>query len=724
VTDTPNPAEGRMSGLDRFRPRREANPAEIPDKVSSRIQRGRQAMKRDSLKRRLCRKFLRSETYWFINDKQRMNFQQNLPAAAPGTGKPPQRIRNTYNFIKPIVMGKVSAGSQRIPGYEVVPSGTDSKRIHAARLSEKVAIFGYDKWNIRKVTVKVMTLAIGGGGEGFAMPYFDPNVGPFLIPAPGPDGMPSGPPIGQGEIKIKVYDGNQVFWESGMDFLDSSWWGVESAEPIDETMNLPGFFGEKLTPDASTSDIPNDRDADNQLCIVTRYYERPCPDYPNGRVLTMAAGRVIVDYRRVDPDALDPCEPWPLVGPDGQAVDEPVLHRLTWDIDVERDRPLGLTWELIDPQRTLQDIWNKLLELKNRAMNARLLAERGSNVTPLTDEPGQVVEYSARGNAQNVPKFEDVSNAIAIAQPLMNMFELMRDTMRELGYDTQLEAQANVAAKTLNAVIEQNAAKWQSFLGDAADWHSRLMRHCLTLVSHHYSEKRLLGIRGPFGPESIADFTGSDLMSEVDIRVLPGSLDYLTKDQVTQRVLAYADRGWITPQQAMVAIASGNADLLIQPLELDIARIDRIIQKIMDGSVMEMPTRIEIIDVPVLDEGGQPVIDPATGAPQTKQEPQEVPSWMPMDMVDDLSVWRSRLGDFMKTDTYTDLPREGQETAKLILQAIDDLQRKQAQRQVDQQNAMAEKLGMSNAAKPQQAKALPDQSQPAGEQPTAQPVPA
>jgi hypothetical protein len=714
--------------LDRLRPS-EPDPSVIPPQVSQRVARGRQHARRDALKRRLCTKFLNSQTYWFINDQQRLNFQQNLAPAAPGSGKPPQRIRNTYNFIKPIVMGKVSAASQRIPGYEIVPSGTDSQRIHAARLAEKVAVYGYDKWNVRRVTVKVMTLAIGAGGEGFAMPYFDPNVGPFLVPPIDEEtGQPSGEPVGQGEIKIRVYNGSQVGWEPGVDFLDSPYWIVESAEPADEVMNLPGFYGEELKPDTSTADIPGDRGSDGQLVTVTRYYERPCPKYPDGRVLTMAAGRIIIDYRLVDPEATAPWEPWPLIGPDGQAVDEPILHRLTWDIDVENDRPLGLTWELIDPQRTLQDIWNKLLELKNRALNARLIAEEGSITSPITDEPGSVVTYKNRGNGIAPPQWEDVSNAASIARPLMDMFSLMRETMRELGFDTQLEAQANVAAKTVNAVIEQNAAKWQSFLGDAADWHSRLMRHCLSLVAHHYSEKRILALRGPFGPETIADFTGAQLMSEVDIRVLPGSLDYMTKDQVTQRVLAYADRGWITPQQAMVAISSGNADILVQSLELDISRIDRIIRKIMDGSIMDMPTRVETIDrqVPSIGPDGQPMMDPATGQTVMETIPQqvEVPGWMPMDMVDDLSVWRSRLGDFMKTDSYTDLPPEGQESAKLIMQAIDDLQRRQAQRQVDQQNAAAEQLGMANAARPQQAKGVPDQAQPAGEQPTAEPSPS
>lgn len=712
-----------MSVLDTFRPEPKVKPEEIPQQVQMRIRRGRQSMLRDASKRRLCKKFLRSETYAYINDKGFLGFQSTAQFAVPGAGKPPHRIRNTYNFIKPIVMGKVSAASQRIPSYEILPSTTDPQDIGAARLAEKVALYGYDKWNLRRVTVKVMTLAIGGGGEGFAMPYFDQNVGPYLTPPPDPEtGLPSGKPVGQGEVKLLVLDGNQVFWEPGVDFLDSPWHGIERAQPVDEVMEIPGFFGDELVADASTSDIPNDRSPDHNLVMVTEFYERPCPKYPDGRRFVIANGRCIVDYRLIEPDAIDPWEPYPLVGPDGQVIDEPVLHRLTWAIDPDTDRDLGLTWELIDPQRTIQDIWNKLLELKNRALNLRMLAPRGSNLTPQVDEPGSVVEYDRVGNGDTPPKWEDVSNAIAIAQPLMNMLDKMQADMRELGFDTQLSAEANVAARTVSAVIEQYAAKWQSFLGDSADWHSRVMRHCLLLVARHYSEPRKLAIRGRFGPETLADFDGSQLMGQIDVRVLPGSLEYLTRDQVTQRVFAYADRKWITPQQAMVAISSGTADVLIQSLELDIARIDRIIQKINDGTVMDMPTRLETIEStePVTGPDGLPVIDPMSGQPQTKpvQVQEEVPGWMPMDMVDDLSVWRARLGDFLKTDTFGDLRPDQQEVAKLIMSSIDDLQRKQAQRQVMQQTAAAEDLGLSNAAKPQQAKPMPDQAQPAGEQPT------
>src|SRR3954462_15845486 len=99
-----------------------------------------------------------------------------------------------------------------------------------------------------------------------------------------------------------------------------------------------------------------------------------------------------------------------------------------------------------------------------------------------------------------------------------------------------VQAESNVAARTTQAVIEQSMARWQSFLGDLAEWHSRVMRHCLLLVSRYYTEPRTLQIRGRLGWESIADFKGAQLMGQTNVRVFPGSLEYLTRAQLMSKI--------------------------------------------------------------------------------------------------------------------------------------------------------------------------------------------
>ena len=56
------------------------------------------------------------------------------------------------------------------------------------------------------------------------------------------------------------------------------------------------------------------------------------------------------------------------------------------------------------------------------------------------------------------------------------------------------------------------------FLGDLAEFHSRLGRRCLYLVQRHYTEPRLIKVQGLFGPDLTPGFMGADLMGQADVQ--------------------------------------------------------------------------------------------------------------------------------------------------------------------------------------------------------------
>jgi hypothetical protein len=650
-----------------------------PKSIKARLDRGRAEMLKDAPKRRLCARFLKGDTYWYLTRKQVLTAQSTV-TNPDGSGKPAWRVRNTYNFVQPIIKRKVSEATQRIPSYETSPTSTDPEDWGAAKLADKVAVYGYDQWRIRQATVDTVTLALGHGGEGFAYPYFDPNVGPYRpVPNPMTGEIEM---VGEGEIKVRTYGRNEVMWEPGCKFDDSRWWAVQQARPIEDLRELEGYYGGPLEPDASTIDVPTDRPTSDQLVVTTEYFERPCPAYTSGRRLLIANDKVIC-----------PEEPYPLQDPDGSILDEPVLHRIVWTHDPDGDNDLGLVWQLVDFQRTAQDVYNKLLEYKNRGLHPQLLAKLNSLVRRYTDEPGSVIEWKG----DTPPQW---ANPVGVPESLFRILQQTLDDMRAVAADVQIQADPNVGARTSQAVIENAQAQWQSFLGDLAEWHSRLMRHCLLLVALRYTEPRLLQIRGRTGPENVKDFEGAHLLGQVNVRVLAGSLENRTRQQITNETLAFADRGWIPPQQAMAVIQGGTTESLTASYELDRSKVNRIIQKIRDGSVMDMPARSEQV----------PAIDPATGG-QVMQT-QEVPSWMPEPDVDNLDVWQQELADWSKTTDYEQLPAPMQEVAKLIRQGIKDLQAQEAQRTAMLQQQQAQGLGMANASKPTQQAPMPDQRMP------------
>lgn len=635
---------------------------EIPKGVEERRKRGREAMLRGGPQRRLNWHFWRGNQYWYLNEKSVLRFQDTVTHASGG-GKPHHRVRQTRNIIHGIVEDKVSTATRRTPSYDVAPATTDPEDWSAADVAQKVALYGYDKWGVRRARVKTVTNAFVGG-EGFAYPYFDRNVGPFHK-------SESGEVIGEGEIKILVLDGNQVYWEEGCDFEESPWWAIERARPVDEVEKIPGYLGGKLKPDADASDNPTERRG-KHLVLVTEYFERPCVGYPDGRKLTLANERMIT---------LE--EQFPVRDTKGNAVDEPPLHRLSYTVDPGQDRDRSLVEHLIDPQRTVNDCVNKLLEWKNRCLNPRLLAEQGSMQQNVPEAPGATVWYR-RG--QQAPQWEKPP------QIPRELFELLNQAIqhaKEISADAEVAAQADLAAKTVQAVLEKAQSRWATFLLDLAEFDSKLMRACLTLAARHYSEKRTLQVRGTYGWAPIQHFKGADLRGQVDVRVLPDSLEPQTRQGRRDEVelLLRNFPGYFKPEAAMAALQGGLAENLIQSYKKDVTWAHRMIEIIKLGPevTMSLPDRFD-----------REAVDPETGQPGTM-----VPGYMPRK-TDNVEVIRTVVADFTKGDEFMALPDESKEQVEQILDACDFIEMERAQRQQMMQMDVAAQQGLQNAAAPQE----------------------
>jgi hypothetical protein len=193
-------------------------------------------------------------------------------------------------------------------------------------------------------------------------------------------------------------------------------------------------------------------------------------------------------------------------------------------------------------------------------------------------------------------------------------------------------------------------------------------------------------------------------MRQTNVRNSPGSLEYRSRAQVQAIVQYYASMQWITGQQAMSAIERGQLDYLTQSFDLDVRRISRIIERIKDGTIMDMPTRTQQV----------PAIDPMTGGPAAGPDgkpltiPQEIPAWMP-DKFDSVPVWKENLAIWLKSDDFERSSKEAQEVGRLMWEGLGQLEAEHAQEQAQQQMAMAQSLGMGNAAAPQGPPAPPSQ---------------
>lgn len=634
------------------------DPRSEPDKsLRQKLERGRARMQEDATKRQECFEFWRGNQYCYVSGEKYL-VAQGTVTNADGSGKPRHRVRLKRNLLIDVVAHEVSAANQRVPDYEISPSTIDPEDVSAARMAQKVARYGYDCWRLRDVTTKVITEAVVGDG-GFAWPYFDNQVG-----------TPLDENVATGEICVRVFGGNEVFWEPGVRFQDSRWHGIDQARPVDQVYEMPGYLGGKLTADASASHILGEGKVPSQaqMVMVTEYLERPSLKTPRGRRVVIANNKVICAE-----------EDYPCVDGKGQPVDEPVLHYLSYIVDPEKDRDMGLVEHLVDSIRTYNNAGNKAVEWVNLALNPQMICGPGGMRTRMTDEPGAIFEVVATAGV--TPQWRPVP-------PVPPELFTVQD--RALGDIGRIAAQNDIpqqveSGKGIVALNERDDQRRQDFISNLADFHSRLMRHCLYLVQRYYTEGRLLKIKGSFGWETIPSFRGADLRGQADVTVFPGSIEPRTRAAIEAKVLAFADRGWIPPQAAMAAINGGTAEDLIDDYERDVQRANTIIQKIKMG--------------PEALFGGMEVPGP---------NDMEIPDWMPREF-DNIPVHKSVFESWMKTQEYDAATPDMKTAANLYYSALLNLEAEKAAREAAQQQAMAESLGMGNAARPQGAKPMPDQ---------------
>lgn len=492
--------------------------------------------------------------------------------------KPRWKARTTRNYIAKFVMAEVSNGTQRLPGYEVTPTTTDPEDVQAARLAEKILLYLYDYIGLRKVLVDAYTYAVVCG-EGFVRPYFNRTAGEPLPDVEGED------PLYTGEVAVEALGPHEIYWEPGARFEQSRWHAVEKARTIEEVKEMPGFTGVDLKPDARgfgsfvAGQLSRSYTMNADMVMVTEYLELPCEKYPRGRRLMIANGKLVTQP-----------EPYPCLikGPQGY---EPVIHKMPFIPTPHRDRDMGLVEQLTDAQRTLNDAINKAIEWKNLSLVPQILEPVGSLIDRPTNEPGARMRYRPIGGQK--PEWRQVPS---LPRELFELMDRSVQAMEEIASLRTLPQ--SDSAKALATYVERDQSVRAYIVQALADFHGRLGRHLLHYTQKYFTEPRLIAINGRMGAEYIPDFKGAQLRDQVNVVVLPGSIEPRTREAVRQQVLDYASRGWIAPEQAMRAIEGGTAGDLVDDFELDIAKAHRERMKLVALGNPALPGG----DVPIADD--------------------------------------------------------------------------------------------------------------------------
>lgn len=730
--------ERAEKALDKLRPPKASL---VPGSVDARVKRGREAASAVAAPRREAIEFARNNHYVSVNkDGTGLTPQSTVPVSQGGK-KPNHRVRRSHDLLAPILKAKISAATQRIPGYEVTSGSGDPEDYSAARTAEKVLVAGYEIWGVKEAFRRAVWQALVVG-ESFVMPYWDSSVGPFVevevteeveVDVLDENQQPTGEKetvekptgktkvIGMGEVKFGVYSGLEVYWEPGVQFEDSRWYAIDHARPKDQVECEEDYIGGELTADADTSTTPGAKTKKakgSQLVMVTEYLERPSAKHPQGRRIIYANGREIF-----------PEDDYPLIDQDGNAVDRACLHRIYYAIDGESERHRGLVTSLIEVVRSFDFFSNKAAEYIQLVLVPQLLAPIGALKGIVGDEPGAIGEYDPDELNGGEIKWREMPAMPREFDAERNRAEGL---LGQLALDNAVPSQVE-SGKAIGALAQKDSLAWLDFVEDLADCHAACARDALCLVQLFYTEQRMVKFRGRTGWESIPDFKGADIRNQDDVRVKPGSLEHLTRAVIEDRIINAARLfpNYYPPEVVMAALSSADFDRLTESFERDEEQAHFIIGQIRSGTFWDLPKR------PAFPGENAPELDPQTGAiaaweiePEWEAEPirdaagkpipgsgrpvagtgrpvmlREIEGWMPRKF-DGIPVIKNRIEMFMKSDEWRHLDPEAQKATSVYYDALLRLEAENAAEQAALQSRMAEQLGEENAAKPQ----LPKQS--------------
>jgi hypothetical protein len=684
----------------------------VPTEVEDKLKRGREGLKEVQARRLLGIEFANNNHFSELKKDGTAVVNLDTTAVAQGGEKPDHRVRRSHDIISPMLQRKISASTQREPDWESTAVTSDPEDYAASRIAMRLARAGYSLWGFPESEGKALWWAMVTE-EAFGRASFNANIGPFTDVSQHPeadheeeDGTkpyegqsdPENPKwVGRGEIALTIYSGLEVLWEPGVDFEKSRWYAVEHARSIEELENEPEFLavpGEKLQADAST--VMQGRQTQREkkgskLCIVSEYFERPCPKYPKGRWGTYANGRKVL------PDGT-----YPLEDGKGEVVDRPCLRRLIYDIDGSSDRAKGLVQKIIDVVRSYDQSINKQSEYSQIGLVAQILAAEGVLLTDPTDEPGLVIEYDRSLANGEKPEWRE---NITFPSELFEMEDRAKARFSSIAFDEDIPPQVE-SGKAIGQVTELNRTAWQKFLNDFDRFRSDLMSDCLVIAQRKYGSDRVMKFRGSTGWEPVGDFEGADLRDQTDVAIRQSATQTQTRPQIEQRIMQLVQTfpNVFPPEVVIEALNSANPEKLIQGYEEDVGRAHRLIQQLRDGTFWNQPLRPALPGEEVLEErGGRPF----------------VPGWLPRPF-DSLPVLKTALENWMKTDDWDRSENKVKEASLFVYQKLLDLETQQQLRSQEEQERLAEEQGQANASR-EPEKPMPSipggAAQPGGSQP-------
>lgn len=497
----------------------------------------------------------------FLLGKQWLEWNKDQRRWTPEQNVPKWRQRPVTNLVFAVYRSAIAKLTKQRPTFDVVPPRTgDSEDREAAHLGESLLQQLWRELKVAKLLAKAVGWLLCAGNVGLSV-HWDPNAGkliPLTVPVVDPatgdevdcacdeDGEPlmvddgtgqmvpdlDAEPdmIFEGEIALELVDptcirfnpeakskeeATEYFigyllpvatclekWDD-LDEEDLSTGSDDELEEVDDLIANAAGATELL----GVTSLAGDRtSAIGERALVLEYYRKPDDTYKAGRHWIQVNKTIVV-----------PEEPLP------EGFWPPVID--IEDVPVPGDpHALGLIGQVAPLNREYNTLNGKIAEHNvMMAMGGKWVVHPVDKNLKITSDPGQKLE--SKGYAEGHPpvqaKIESLPAGVyAERERILNDLQLVA-AMNDVGLGQKPEGVASgrgflVLQEAVDAVLTPTLMNIEFALQEVG-------RRMLLLARRHYTEERILKVRGHNGRWEICSFMGADLGDSIDVQVQIGS---------------------------------------------------------------------------------------------------------------------------------------------------------------------------------------------------------
>lgn len=479
---------------------------------------------------------------------------------------PSWRVRVVNNQLQPLTRKELAKLTRSSHAWQAFGSTGEQQDINAAKMATK---FLDAKWReLEMDTIRLQAfLWMVITGTGIIKTWFDATKGPYIM------NEVTGNPQTIGDINVQVCSPFTVVVDPTYDSVARAPWIMHcESMPLDKIQEI---YGVKVPPDGSDENRnlyehklltlatgqAHSRENRETTAVVKEMWERPSAEYPEGRLVVVASGRLLYNGPNPTPNAELPF------------------------VEFKHIQVPGRFWGMsaleagIPHQKIINRIESQLVEIANKTARPALLIPHGSGIveSQITSIPGQIIKYNPVNGLR--PEWQQAPQVPAY---MMNMLDRAMQSLFNI-FGQHEVSQGQVPAGVRSGVgIRYLQEQDDTLLGPTAHsimngW-SRLGKLWLGIAKQDYKEARQLRFVGKNKVVEVQDFNASDIGGAEDIEVIPASVlpesksakqEFLTQ---LYQMGAFMDPKTGTPDNTkfLKLLEMGSAEELFDELQLDV----------------------------------------------------------------------------------------------------------------------------------------------------------